>query len=290
MQKTIFTTLLTVSFVSVLFLTGCGQVPEQTRNNKSSNIQNNEKSESKETLITREVDPTALEALCQYIKVGSLDDVKFIVRLWAKEDIVNARDDNGLTPIHYATRYSQIGVLKFLVEKGADVNAESNDGETPIYVAAALSSKVDVLKFLVEKGADVNVKSNDGKAPLHWAAIDGNLEAVKVLVNAGANINEEDNAGATPIHTVVTNYSKAAFNSTKVDVLKFLVEKGADINTKDKDGDTPLHTAANEGRVRAVKILVNAGANINAKNNKDETPQYVAKTEEIKEILREAGK
>ncbi len=45
-------------------------------------------------------------------------------------------DEDGLTPLHYAARYSHLQVVKLLVERGADVNARAEDGITPLHFAA----------------------------------------------------------------------------------------------------------------------------------------------------------
>lgn len=50
------------------------------------------------------------------------------------------------------------------------------------------NGSLDVVKFLVEKGVDINATSLDGRTPLHFAASNGNFEVVEVLVTGGADI------------------------------------------------------------------------------------------------------
>jgi len=52
---------------------------------------------------------------------GDLEKVK---KLLDEGEDVNARDDYGRTPLHYASIYGIVDVVKFLVEKGADINAK----------------------------------------------------------------------------------------------------------------------------------------------------------------------
>jgi len=70
--------------------------------------------------------------------------------------------------------------VKYLVSKGCDVNAKESNGITPLHNAAFIHN-VEISKFLVSQGANHNVKDNDRTTPLDWAKEDGNTEVVKYL-------------------------------------------------------------------------------------------------------------
>ncbi len=74
-----------------------------------------------------------------------------------------------------------------LVEKGADVNARNNDGRTPL-LWATKNNNTELSVLLVEKGADVNARNNDGRTPLLWATEKNNTELSVLLVEKGASI------------------------------------------------------------------------------------------------------
>jgi ankyrin repeat protein len=79
-------------------------------------------------------------------------------------------------------------IIQYLVvEKGADVNAKSNNGTTILF-AAVFSGDLKVVQYLVEKGADVNAKNKDGLTPLD---VTGNKEIKKFLQNAGGKSGED---------------------------------------------------------------------------------------------------
>jgi ankyrin repeat protein len=107
-----------------------------------------------------------------------------------------------------------VAVAEFLVSKGADVNAKTQNGWTPLHEAVCKMDcleacaddlfiehgvNIEVAKFLVSKGADINATNHAGWAPLHSAAQIGNVEVIKFLVSNGADVNAKNNCGKTPL-------------------------------------------------------------------------------------------
>jgi ankyrin repeat protein len=76
----------------------------------------------------------------------------------------SCQDGNGLTPIHSAASYNQIDVLIWLIsQEGVDINAKDNDGDTPLHYCDCL----DAAKVLVEEGkADFKIRNEEGKTAL----------------------------------------------------------------------------------------------------------------------------
>ena len=92
------------------------------------------------------------------------------------------------TPLMEAAGVGKVEVLKFLVERGAIVDACNKGGFTALfYGAASNSNSVDVIKYLVSKGANIGHHSKFGYTALHYAAHKGYVETVKELLALGAS-------------------------------------------------------------------------------------------------------
>ncbi len=64
---------------------------------------------------------------------------------------MNAKDNFKWTPLHFAAHAGQLDVVRFLVEKGAEMDAQTTNGGTPI-MRAIESSREGVVLFMIEKG------------------------------------------------------------------------------------------------------------------------------------------
>jgi len=201
---------------------------------------------------------------------------------------VNAKDDDGRTPLNYAAYTGQKEIAELLIKKGADVNAKDEDGGTPLHQAFTR----EVAELLIAEGADVNAKDMSGWTPLNQAF---NKEIAELLIDKGADVNAKRDDGKTPLDVAVdellddelpdllrkrggktsdwfSDWNKAeesirsAVRVGHIEAVKQHLAAGADVNAKNGEwGYTLLHSAVDEGHKEVAELLIANGADVNAK-------------------------
>ena len=166
-------------------------------------------------------------------------DLSRLEQLVAKDPkVVNSRDDHRFSPLHWASANGHADVMAFLLDHGADPNARTDLGMTPLLLAK--DGRKDLIVLLADHGADVRAKADNGYSALHSAAQNGSQDAVVYLLAKGLVVDERCKG---PFGTPLT---MAAANG-RTEVARLLLAKGADINVRTDEGDTPLHDAASRG-------------------------------------------
>ncbi|HXL01820.1 MAG TPA: ankyrin repeat domain-containing protein [Candidatus Atribacteria bacterium] len=118
------------------------------------------------------------EDFTELVKTGSLEEVKKAIEAGAN---VNARDENGMTPLMHAAGANQNPeVIKVLLEAGAEVNARDEDGWTPLMQAACFNQNPEVIKVLLEAGADGKIRCKEGKTAFDYAKENKHLRNTEV--------------------------------------------------------------------------------------------------------------
>ncbi len=155
------------------------------------------------------------ESFAKACQDGDLDIVRAMVERTQVD--LEARDENGWTPLHKAAFSGHLPVVQYLCEQGADKEArmltmheddeddwadeysENDYGWTPLHQAAE-NGHLSVVQYLCEQGADMEAMDLNGDTPLHWAAYNGHLSMMQYLCEQGADKEASDRQDRTPLH------------------------------------------------------------------------------------------
>ncbi|KAI7705066.1 hypothetical protein KC353_g13100, partial [Hortaea werneckii] len=119
----------------------------------------------------------------------------------ADKRLANRRDDDDRLPIHWATSSNQLPIVEILADqKDFDVDAQDGAGWTPLMIAASLKDAEPLVDFLLSKGADVNAKTNNGQVALHFTASKSNIDVARKLIEHKATARVKDKRGQLPLH------------------------------------------------------------------------------------------
>ncbi|HEY4001599.1 MAG TPA: ankyrin repeat domain-containing protein [Candidatus Xenobia bacterium] len=152
----------------------------------------------------------------------------------ARGAVVDALDDDGFAPLHFAVQDSRYKLAELLLSHGADINRQSFNHESPIGFAACWGH-TDMARFLIQHGADVNAEE-EGVTAVMRAAQWGQAGVLKLLVDAGATVSIPHPWRRQPPLTLAAMFGSAA-------CVSLLLAAGADPAATDDDGRTALDYA-----------------------------------------------
>lgn len=179
----------------------------------------------------------------------------------------------GHTPLDNAIQKGHEQCVKLLLDRGATTKHKTYElGTAPTsgaLVCAIETGHSSLIPLIIQYGADVNERQGWGGTPLHRAAAHGSIMAIDTLIEAGARRNVRDSRKRTVLH-----YAAVEGRS---EVIPRLLELGFDIEAKDEEGQTPLHLARYEGCDETYNVLVSHGADPEAKDHKGKTAAQVHK-------------
>ena len=138
-------------------------------------------------------------------------------------------------------------LVKLLIARGADVNAQDALWQSPLMLAITHAPNPDsIINILIQEKCDVNLCGGGYSTALHLMARRGN--DVTLLINAGADVTKCDAAGDTPLH--------CAASEGQVTALEGILAAGCDINYGNHRKRSAIHQAALYGYDACVETLL----------------------------------
>jgi ankyrin repeat protein len=160
----------------------------------------------------------------------------------------------------FAASKGHLGTVRYLIGKGAKVNAHSTPGISMpmIYGKTAATQTSESQGQLTRMNIfPILMSENGGLSPLHLACAGGYNLTVRELLAHGAEVNYHSPDGDTPL-------MYAAFKGYLPSV-QSLVGRGADVNATDQHHTTALDLASWQGYLPVVRLLMAKGARINVR-------------------------
>lgn len=197
------------------------------------------------------------------IKQG--DDAAAERLLDADPTLLDARDENGLSPTLVALYHGKNDIAKALLARGPKLNA----------FEAAAAGDAKRVRDLVGLDRDLaNAVSPDGFSALGLAAFFKRREVVRYLLEMGADPRPASRQGGfTALHSAVATDA----GDVDVEIVRLLLDKGANPNAKAQSGSTPLHTVGFTGDGESLRLLLKHGADRTIKNSDGKTAADVAR-------------
>jgi ankyrin repeat domain-containing protein 17 len=169
-------------------------------------------------------------------------------------------------------------IVELLLKHGANLNAQSACGNTPLHCAVQ-NNQIEIVEILLKHSAtlvnqDQKIRLEDtnenGHTPLMEAASAGYVQCACLLIElGGAGVNTHSNEFKETALTL-------ACYKGHVEMVKFLLEHGADQEHKTDEMHTALMEACMDGHVEVAKILIEHNAQVNMPSDSFESPLTLA--------------
>jgi ankyrin repeat protein len=243
----------------------------------------NEQNSTALFLLQRHADPTkgwspnwgsALSTACMKC---NFEVVKAIVEAGA--------DHTDPSALNNASKRADLDTMKFLIERGANVNASVGMYGSP-FQASIQSRSVEAFELMIENGADVNIKGGYSGSALGQAVFSRNIHAINRLLDLGVQGDDISllesidrklpdiakallERGANPNAETLDRYKdhgnalQFAITEGRDDIAIILLDHGADVNIVGGRYGMPLQSASARGQLTLVRELLQRGAKVN---------------------------
>ncbi len=220
--------------------------------------------------------------------------VAALLKKWANVDAV---DLGGESPLFKAVTLPSEACVKLLLEKGANPNIITKNGQTVLHPLLKPREKnsppLELIEMLSKKLNPDTLNHSAGPqkvTALHWAA-GWSSQVLEILLHAGADSNIPDALGDRPLHYVVGRFTNATklTEEQEADIclsIDLLVKSGINIDAPNTVEDTALHIAARGGNEAICTKLLQHGAKACLQNQGGDTALHIAERSGNKAIYQ----
>ena len=177
---------------------------------------------------------------------------------------VNGADSYGCSALHWAAHGGNVPVMESLIKLGANATTTGSERYTAMHVAA----NGEVVRWLAARGVSVQGEGDDN-APLQVACCFRHIDAVRALIELGADVHHRGRHAQTALHGAM----ECDDGKRAVEMARLLLAAGADVSAANAAGQVPLHVVKHAA---CVDLLLDAGADLEARDGEGRTPICVA--------------
>lgn len=217
-----------------------------------------------------------------YYATSLRDSVQYTRDIIARGANVNwVSRTRGTSALVAASTNGHVEIVRLLLQNGASVDLQCNDGWTPL-MGASEEGHIEVAKLLLQEGgAKVNFTDSEGWSALMSASGRGHTDVVKLLLQYGAQVNHQRSDGwCALIHASSCGHTETT---------QLLLQNGAAVDLQRNDGWSALMSASQSGHTEVAKLLLRNGAQINLKDTLGRSPMTLARNTEMVQLLQTNG-
>jgi ankyrin repeat protein len=130
----------------------------------------------------------------------------------------------------------------------------SSVGGQTCLMSATLVGAIDIVRWCLEKGADVTVGEKDGYTPMHGAGFQGRADIAKILIEHGLDPSDVHHDGFTPLHRACWG-----MDERHTDFVRVLLEHGVKPNEEAADKSRPCDYSRNKNTSKVIKRAIRKG-------------------------------
>lgn len=209
-----------------------------------------------------------------FVEKYGADGINITDRSFMPPDAPSWKGD-GRDALHRALWEQHDDIVRYLVEKGADVNASDSYFATQLMVAHSPA----MAAVLLDAGAKIEATDDEGGTALMFPTTAG---MIRFLASRGANLEARDKHGKTALMRVAESHYSRRQGATMEGNIVALLDCGAEIDARDNKGRTALMLAASraaydEDSMNAVSFLLKKKANLYLADNDGKTAAELAR-------------